>query len=87
MPGRIIKRDDDFWVLTGRIGASDIPQVGRKRHLQTLLFALARLRCAARRLLQPAGCQLPSHHVERCYTIGLVLVIPCADGGTMALHS
>jgi hypothetical protein len=87
MPGRIIDRDDHLAIHTGRIGASDIPQVYRKRHLQALLFALARLRFAARRLLPQAGRQLPRHYVERCHTIDLVFVIPRADGGTMALHS
>ena len=87
MPGRIIDRDDNLAIPTGRIDASDIPQVGRKRHLQALLFALARPRFAARWLLQPAGRQLPRHHVERCHTIDLGFVIPGADGGTMALHA
>jgi hypothetical protein len=87
MPGRIINRDDDLGILTGGIGAGDIPEVRRKRHLQTLLFALAGLHFAARGLLQQVRRQLPRHHIERGKTIDLVLVIPRADGGTMPLHS
>ena len=87
MPGRIINRDDDLGILTGRINAGDIPQVRRKRSLQALLFALTRLRFAARRLLQQVRRQLPRHHIERRKTIDLVLVIPCADGGAIALHA
>src|SRR5262245_20401134 len=64
MPGRLINRDNDFGMLTRRIGTSDVPEVRRKRHLQALLFALARLHFAARRLLQPAGCQLSGHHIQ-----------------------
>ena len=86
MPGRIINRDDDLGILTRRIGAGDVPEVRRKGHLQALLFALARLHFAARRLLQQAGRQPPRHDVERGHTIDLVLVIPRADDGTMALH-
>ena len=87
MPGRISNGDDHLRILTGRIGAGDVPEVRRQRHLQALLFALTRLRLAARRLLQPAGRQLPRHHVERCHTIDQVFVIPGADDGTMALHA
>ena len=87
MPGRIIKRDDNLGILTGRIGPGAIPEMRRKRHVQALLFAQTRLGFAARRRLQPAGGQLPRHHIERSKTIDLVLVIPCADGGAMALHA
>jgi hypothetical protein len=86
MPGGIINRDDDLGILPGRIGAGDIPEVRRKRHLQALLFALTSLRFAARRLLQQVRRQLPRHHIERRKTIDEVLVIPRADGGAMALH-
>lgn len=86
MPGRIIDRDDDLGICTGRIGARDISEVRRKCYLQALWFALTRLRFAACWLLQEARRQLPRHHVERGHTIDLVLVIPRADGGTMALH-
>lgn len=86
MPGCIINRDDDLGILPGRIGAGDIPEVRRKRHLQALLFALTSLRFAARRLLQQVRRQLPRHHIERRKTIDEVLVIPRADGGAMALH-
>ena len=85
MPGCMINRDDDCGILPGRIGAGDIPQMLRKRHLQTLLFALTQPRFAARQLLQQAGGQLPRHHVKRGQTIDLILVVPCADGGAMAL--
>ena len=81
----MINRDDDCGILPGRIGAGDIPQMLRKRHLQTLLFALTQPRFAARQLLQQAGGQLPRHHVKRGQTIDLILVVPCADGGAMAL--
>jgi hypothetical protein len=43
MPGRMINRDDDCWVLTDRRGARDIPPGRRNRDLQALWFALARL--------------------------------------------
>ena len=87
MPGRIINRDDDFGILTRRIGAGNIPEVRRKRHLQALLFALTRLHFAARRLLQQPSGQLPRHHIECRHTIDLVLIIPRADGGAMPLHA
>jgi len=87
MPGRIIDRDDDLGIYTRRISASNIPQVRGKRHLQALLFVLTSFRFAARWLLQQAGRQLPRHDIERGQTIDLVLVIPCADGGAMALHA
>ena len=51
MPGGIIDRDDDLRIRTGWIGASDIPEVRRKCHLQALLCALTRLGFAARWLL------------------------------------
>jgi len=86
MPGGIINRDNDCGILTRRIGTSDVPEVRRKRHLQALLFALARLHFAARRLLQQAGGQLSGHHIERRHTIHLILVIPCPHGGAIALH-
>ena len=86
MPRRIINRDDDLGILTGRIGPGDIPQVGRKRSLQALLFAQPRLGFAARRLLQQPRGQLPRHHIECRHTIDLVLIIPCADGRPMPLH-
>jgi len=81
-PGRMIHRDNDFRILTRRIGTSDVPAVRRTRHLQALLFALARLHFAARRLLQQAGCQLSGHHIQRRHTIHLILVIPCPHGGS-----
>jgi hypothetical protein len=87
MPGRIIDRDDDVGLYTRRISARNILQVRGKRHLQALLFVLTSFRCAARRLLQQAGRQLPRHDIERSHTIDLVLVIPCADDGAMALHA
>jgi hypothetical protein len=86
MPGRIIDRDDDLGIRTDRIGARNIPEVRCKRHVQALLFALACLGLAACRLLEQAGRELPRDHIERRHTIDLVLVIPRADGGAMALH-
>ena len=65
MPGGIIDRDHDLGVLPGRIGASDILEVRRKCHLQTLLFALAGLHFAARGLLEQAGRQLAGHDMQR----------------------
>jgi hypothetical protein len=76
MPGRMIDRDDDLGILTGRIGAGDIPEVRRKRHLQALLFTLACLGFAAGWLLQQARRQLPRRHIERGKTLDLLLVIP-----------
>ena len=87
MPGRMINGDDHLGILTGRIGAGNIPQVCGTRHLQALLFVLTSFRFAARWLLQQAGRQLPRHDIERGTTIDLVLVIPCADGGAMTLHA
>ena len=87
MPGRMINRDDDLERLPGRIGAGDIPEMCRKRHWQALLFAQTRLGFAARWLLQQAGGQLPRHHIERGKTVALVLVIPRADGGPIALDA
>jgi hypothetical protein len=85
-PGRIVNRDNDFGIRTRRIGTSDVPEVRRKRHLQALVFALARLGFAARRLLPQAGGQLSGHHMQRRHTIHLILVIPCPHGGAIALH-
>jgi hypothetical protein len=87
MPGRIINSDDHLGILTGRIGAGNVPEGRRKRHLQALLFTLTSLCLAARRLLQQAGGQLPRHHIERGTTIDLILIIPRADGGTIALYT
>lgn len=87
MPGGIIDRDHDLGVLPGRIGASDILEVRRKRHLQTLLFALAGLRFAARRLLEQAGRQLAGHDIQRGKTIHLILIIPCPHQGTVPFDS
>jgi hypothetical protein len=85
MPGRMINRDDDCGILTGRIGVGDIPEVRCKRYVQALLFALPSLRFAARWLLEQVGRQASRHDIERGKTIDLVLVIPRADGGAMAL--
>jgi hypothetical protein len=86
MPGRSIDHDDHLALRTRRRGTRDIPEVGHKRPWQALLCALARLRLAARWLLQQAGRQPPRHAVERGHTRDLVLVLPRADDGTMALH-
>ena len=72
---------------TGRIGPRNSPQGRCKGCLQPLRFALTGLRFAARWLLQQAHRQVPRHHMERRKTIALVLVIPRADGGAMALAS
>jgi len=87
MPGGISNRDDDLGRLPGRISPGDIPEVGRKRHVQALLFAQTRLDFPARWLLQQAGGQLPRHDIEGGKTIDLVLVIPRAHGGTIALDA
>lgn len=86
MPGRIIDRDDDLGIRTGRIDARNLPEMRGKCHLQALLLALTRLGSAACGLLEQASRELPRDHIERRHTVHLILVIPGADGGTMALH-
>jgi hypothetical protein len=86
MPGGLIPRADHLGIRTGRRGARHIPEVRCKRPVPALRCALARLGCAARGLLEPAGRQLPRHPMERRHPIDLVLVIPRADGGAMPLH-
>jgi len=55
MPGRIIDCDDHLGIRTRRIGASNIPEMRGKCHLQALLLALTRLGFAACGLLEQAG--------------------------------
>jgi hypothetical protein len=86
MPGRIIDRDDDLGIGTGRIRPGNIPEMHGKGRLEPLLFTAPGLRLAVGGLVEQARRQLPRHQIECCKTVDEVLVIPCPHQGPLALH-
>src|SRR5215813_1689041 len=61
--------------------------MGDKGRLPPLLFPVAGLGFAARRLLEQTRRQLARHEMQRGRTIDLILVVPDAHGGAIPLHA
>ena len=87
MPRGVINREDDRLAQGGRISTCEVGQMSRKGVLEPDGFRQSALAFSLGRTLHQASRQLPGHHIERRKTIDLVLVIPCADGGAIALHA